>query len=517
MIALLLRVSMLNFSKRLSARVLYLLSTQFHLPPTPTHHTLLTSSLSTYRQALTLTQDPLLESDTAYNLAIGLIEWADLAEDFVFPGITITSGVAGLGEQGIERTRIEARELLEKVCVFQQAYLSTHPEDSEENPDLGQDAEMNIDEEADEGPSSNMFETHIPTPSSLLDTLLLIVDLDISLLGALDPDLNSAILTAEPTQIVIKRAQALLREARKVDTIGLLTTIKESELATVLLDMGILFDPAVDSPAVISKEPEAQLIVLRQLKERLDGLQPQADSLDVDTKLAYSTALSNLHGLVARVATPWEQLSSSITITNKALALPFSILTNPLSQASLSLDLGHTSLRRAFLAIETNSQRAEVAVKNLAVLLKNAETYTNRALTALSWASLASEAASGFSSSTGGTLSIGLSSSASSSNLPPTQGWDHERLGRSAVLTLLRTLWYSSSDMFGPTHVAPAGAQDKGAKLLSKIKALKAERRIDPVDVERFVEEFELEEGGLRDEEALFWNGVKAEVQEVSS
>jgi hypothetical protein len=517
------------------ARVLYILATNHTLPPTPSHFNLLTQSIELYRAALTSTPDPLLESDSAYNLAIGLIELADIAEDFQLPGTASGSHLPiYLNEDRVREIRLEARSLLEDVVKVQEGYIASQggvqafeSDTLGDEPDADGDQEMAMSGSSTPGGAAS-YEEHIPTPTTLTDAILLIVDVDISLLGALDPDVSPEVLSSDFAVGTLAHAWAALARARQVngETPSVPLVVKESELVLILIGLGMEIDLSLGS--IVAPTLAGQTRLVRQCLDRMIALQQLASftTTEVEAKLSFYDTLIELYKTSSRLnatehaATAWEDLGKAVQACTAALELPFSVVTNPLSRASLSLELARVSLRRTFLPLAA-------AEKNLGTLLKNAETYANRCLVALSWGSMATEQTGVGAGS--GTLSIGLGSGAATGNIPPTQGWDHERLARTATLTLLRILWIGSteSSTLGETTAAiPAtmttmtttatATTAKAEKLLRSVKSLgkgSEDRKIGRIDVERFVEEVELEEGALREGEIGFWEGVVVELE----
>ena len=482
---------------------------------------MLSQSIETYRQALALTSDTLLESDCAYNLAVGLIELADLAEDFQFPSCsTITpSSPIFLDEARVREIRLEARSLLENVVRVQDEYIASQGgAQAFESDVLGDDIGTEGDEDMSappgdaEGTDEASYETHIPTPSTLIDALLSIVDVDISLLGALDPDVTPEVLSSVFVLETLSHAWQALSAARKISVGGATSVtpeVKESELVLVLVGLGLAIDLTTGN--LVDPSLTAQAGLVRQCCNKLISIQtsPVYPTLEVETKLSFSDTLIELYKASARVnaqanpALSWEDLGKSVAVARSALELPFSIVTNPLSRASLSLELSKVSMRRSGLDLPA-------AAKNRMTLLKNAETYTNQCLVALGWGWMASEQSGMGGAGGGGTLSIGLGSGAASSGVPPTQGWDHERLARTASLTLLRALWMAAESPES-TPTIKAEYQSKAEKVNDKIKSIgqrAVDRKIGRTDIERFIEEVELEETELRDGETTFWKTV---------
>ena len=497
------------------ARVLYILATNHTLPPTTVHFSLLTQSIELYRAALTITPDPLLESDSAYNLAIGLIDLADIAEDFQLPGAASGSrSPIYLNEDRVTEIRLEARSLLEDVVRVQDGYIASQGGIEAFKSDvLGDEPEPDGDQDMSGASTPGgvaSYEEHIPTPMTLIDAILLIVDVDISMLGALDPDVSPEVLSSEFAIGTLGHAWTALAKARQIsgESPSISLTVKESELVLILVGLGMEID--LTTGAIVPPTSAGQIRIVRECLNKTTALQQLAlfASAEVEAKLAFYDTLIELYKTSSRLnatenpATAWDDLGKAVQACTAALELPFSVVTNPLSRASLSLELSRVSLRRSFLLLAA-------AEKNRATLLKNAETYANRSLVALSWGSLATEQ-TGIGAGSG-TLSIGLGSGAATGTIPPTQGWDHERLARTTSLTLLRILWIGST--------GPAPAPVKAEKLLTSVKALgkgSEERKIARIDVERFVEETELEEGTLREGEVKFWEGVVTELESTS-
>lgn len=427
-----------------------------------------------------------------------------------------------MNEDKVREIRLEARNLLEDVVKVQDGYIASQGGvQAFESDVLGDEPDPEGDQEISMSGSSTpggaaSYEEHIPTPTTLIDAILLIVDVDISMLGALDPDVSPEVLSSEFAVGTLAHAWSALAKARQIngETPSIALVVKESELIMILVGLGMEID--LNTGGIVAPSAAGQIRLVRQCLDKTIALQQLGffPTAEVEAKLNFYDALIELYKTSSRLnatehpAIAWDDLGKAVQACTAALELPFSVVTNPLSRASLSLELSRISLRRSFLPLPA-------AEKNRGTLLKNAETYANRCLVALSWGSLATEQTGVGAGS--GTLSIGLGSGAVTGQVPPTQGWDHERLGRTTGLTLLRILWIGSTTMGS----APAGSSTtaKAEKLLRAVKALgkgSEERKVGRIDVERFVEEVELEEGVLRDGEIKFWEGIVVDLESVA-
>lgn len=593
------------------ARVYYILAAQYSTPPSLHHYGLLNRSIELYRTALTFdNQDQMIQSDCLFNLATSLIELADVAEDFhdlnsdlgvIEYKMTSTEGLGLLDEQGIRNTREQVLKILTEVAELQVSCLQ---------PDCGvpeNGAEQEVEEQGshddmDERPNASTidgYETHVATPNTLLDVLFLILDVDISILGAIDADkiqtpqdeayVSSTVLHYWTILDQAKEAERLLNKASggPANQPVLQCDLRECELIQMLTDMRFMADRATRSVARIEsggfsahsqsilEAIEAKLVEAKTCWAYTEA--PDKDDFrltvhraEVDYKSFAARGLkhqqqqvlsaqSTERGLLQQ--SQWSNLTAGIQSCNTALSIPFSLVNHPLSRGSFLLDLAQFSLRRALLALPDDiasdgttmimGEGYPSAIKNVSTLLKNSETHANQSLSSLGWSLYASQtvANGGSSAAGGGTLSIGLLGGPQAAVPPATQGWDHERLCRTTVLTLVRCLWLAQSDpikhviaassrgSFGSTTPntaagAPppgipgseaASSVHKAQTLVNKLKASNVHlskmatggrtQVVSRADVARYMDEIFHEEGGLRQDERVFWSGFVRELE----
>ncbi|KAL7420007.1 hypothetical protein Q5752_004970 [Cryptotrichosporon argae] len=481
------------------ARVQYVLASSFLLPPSALD--IYGSSIALYRQALGMTDSPLLQIDACYNIAQSCTGLADAMEDI--EGERVADGVAEL--------RDAARVFLERAAVMQESWIRSHasaPEGEEEAGAVADAASATtteaIEAEAEPaevaelaGPSDDMavdsadsddegeaggegaggravFEEHVPTPSALVDTLLALVDLHLTVLES----------TSSPASDAI--APVLALAAAHVAP-GQQAALDLAEIAVLLAEDRVVWrmyraEASAASGAARSVEGAAR--ALDALLASLDVSPPDDASVRADIL----TTLADTHAAAAaRVAfvarnepefilgapspagqQAWAHAGAAVDALTRALALPAPGLP-PLFKAHALSVLSAASLFRARLADMSSAAHA-----NAAQLLDNAHTYAARAAAALGWTIDGARIEPGYPA-----------------------GWDAEALGRSVVLQLARVGYYA----------AKVGGEDKGKGLVESLKGT-GPRNLGRRDVERWLEDIEDDEGVVSAEERAHWDAL---------
>jgi hypothetical protein len=516
------------------ARVLYTLGSSFLLPPISLSY--LTTSIELYRHAISLTDSNLLHLDAAYNLAQSLMELAETIED-IHPDRV----------DEVRSLRSEARTYLEQVLIGQEEYVSSHTEELEidqasetvdhevlskseppasakdETMDEDQEASAEADGEDDEGAAT--FETHVPTPNSIVDTALLLVDLCLTLWTTTSAETPQP--PSEEEQVAVRSVIAIAsryipvgRQA-EIDLLEIKILLKMDEIVWGRYKAEAVGPAATQNSGGIEKSLEGAIAALNALLNSLDSHPPEEKTLRAEililigethsamvNRLLYVQRQNNATSGDSPIGQScWFNLSQAVTAFGKALDLPAHPDTPNSFKPSVLLQLSQTSLARAKL-VSVN----ETARRNEKQLLDNAMTYVDRALDGLGsgWYGNAASAGSA-GGATGGMLVIGGGAGGSAQAAPWQAGWDTEVLIRTCVLHKLRTVQYISTN--------PSMEQEKekylemGRTIISRLQKLGTERRPDTADVERWVGSIRSEEEGLSVEEAAWCGGLAAELE----
>jgi len=419
--------------------------------------------------------------DAAYNLAQAMTDLAEMLEDL--------EGDARAEE--IRRLREEARTVLEMVLQGQEEYLrltteAVDVEAAEEAVDeVEGGAEMDMDDPpGDEGDATTTYETHLPTPSALLDTALALIDIHLSLWESTVPSRTPTNSEQSVVRSVLDRAAATTPPGRQAE-------LDLAEIKVLLSMDGIVWDLFKSEARIgtgVEKSLEGAVAALEALLTSLDVYPPDEQTVrtDILTTLAdtHSTIASRLLFLTPQLPPgpsplaqqAWFHFSQAVTRLSTALDLPTSASTPRLFKTSVLLSLSKASLSRVKLA-ELN----ETAQRNASQLMENATTYSARASEALG---------------------------RNATTLPYPAGWVAELIARNTALQQLRVCFYGSK----PDLVADAKERyaSRAVGILERLKGVRdEERRVRSADVERWITEIQ-EEGGMEDEEREWWKEVAA-------
>ncbi|WVQ98119.1 hypothetical protein IAU59_005241 [Kwoniella sp. CBS 9459] len=503
------------------ARALYTLSTSFLLPPTS--FPLLRKSIDLYRLATTLTNSPLLRMDVGFNLSQSCSGLADILEDL--------DSEASRGE--VQKLREEARDVLQDVMDGQEAYLSATGEENDEaeteevveeteggaegesmevDPDVssGEDEE----ERAEAGDKSATFETHLPTPSTFIDTVLSLLELHLSLW-------ESTETPRTPTEEEQTAVRAILDRAAPLAPPGRQAELDLAEIKVLLSMDSIVWD-------LFKLEAKVGMGLERSLEGAIAALAAVLASLDVTPPEEHTvraeilTILADTHMVTARrmmflnaqlpagpsplAQQAWFHLSQATTHLSTALDLPTGAFTPKEFKPSVLYSLSKASLSRARLA-----PIHETAQRNVVQLLDNATTYAARAGEGLGWKFIRIDGTAS-TASTGLSLSIGGGGLGTAGDLSWPAGWETETLGRNIAFQQLRVcLFATKTDLLSEEHRTryKIGLD----KVLGKLKGLggnNAERQIGAKDLERFLGEIEDDEGGVLEIENGWWTELFA-------
>ena len=501
------------------ARVLYTLGTAFALPPQA--QLLLETSIQLYKHAVSLTQSPLLVMDVGYNLAEALVSLADLLED-----------IQARDEAGVRALREEATIVLGRVLDGQEDYLTAMQEEQEQGDqqDIAVDptdasaaptaaadetveaveggAEhdqpattteeegMEVDEgsEEQEGP----YETFLPTASTLVDTLLSLISLQLTLWSSVTPSQTPSEEAQVALRQMIDRVAPLVPASRQAE-------IDLAEIRILLTVDGLVWDMyhAEARPgAGAEKSLEGAVMALTSLFVSLDVQPPEDATVRADVLVTLAETHLAIVRRVTSVATQlpegpspvgqqgWWHTGTAVDTLQTALDLPRSAATPRGFQSSVLLQMSVASIERARLA-----RINETAKRNAKQLVDNALTYSARAADALGW--------KGFISATP-SIPAGV-------EVPYPSGWDNESLAQTILLTHLGALLLAvNGDLLLEGDRQPYEKRIDG--VLGQLRRVgeseeNAGRRIRLAEVERYIRDLE-EEEPIGEDEKGWWAGV---------
>lgn len=488
------------------ARVHYTLATSFYLPPTSIVS--LRKSIALYGKATELSNSPLLLLDAAFNLGQAYISLADILED---------SGQSANRTRDVEirKLREEAARVLGEVLDGQEEFLIRMRENAGDSEaadetieevegdagELGEEGQMEVDEgengagdEEDNG-EEDSFETYLPTPSTFIDTALLLVDLHLSMWEAIEPPLSPPEDAQLAVRSVLDRAGQLIPPGRQAE-------LDLAEIKVLLSVDRIVWDMyRADARAGsgTEKSVEGAVMVLTRLLASLDTSPPDEPTLRAEILVILAdthTALANRSvwllpqlgsGPSPLAQQAWYHYSQAIGVLGKALDLPTSPQTPREFRSSVLLSLSKTSLERGKLALGDVNDTAK---RNAVQLMENAINYCVRALDGLGW--------KGFDVMTKTTGSV------PSLSEPPQSGWDSESLARDAQLHLMRVCYFGAK-----TEILPEdkrGVYKTGLERIATVlKKVTAARRMTGKDVTSWLEGVE-EDGRVSEEERAWWS-----------
>ncbi|OCF32545.1 hypothetical protein I316_05725 [Kwoniella heveanensis BCC8398] len=508
------------------ARALYTLSTSFLLPPASLPH--LRKSIEMYKLATSLTNSPLLRMDVGFNLSQSCSALADVLEDLD----------SEASREEVRKLREEARDVLQDVMDGQEAYLNATGEENDEaeaeevveeveggaeadsmqvdpDPLNGEDDEEEGDAAGD-GDKSATFETHLPTPSTFIDTVLSLLDLHLSLW-------ESTSTPRTPTEEEQTAVRAILDRAAPLAPPGRQAELDLAEIKVLLTMDSIVWDLFKLEAKVgmgLERSLEGAIAALGAVLASLDVTPPEEQTVrpDIlttlaDTHMATARRMMFLNAQLPAGPSPlaqqaWFHLSQAITHLSAALDLPTSALTPREFKPSVLLSLSKASLARARLA-----PIHETAQRNVVQLLDNATTYAARAGEGLGWKFMRIDGTAP-TASTGLSLSIGGGAGINSGGdgLPWPAGWEAEALGRIIAFQQIRVcLFASKTDLL--SEEARARYTTGLGIVIGKLKGLGAsngDRKIGSKDLERFLGEIEDDEGGVLEVEKAWWAEILA-------
>lgn len=427
----------------------------------------------------------------------------------------------------VRALRVEARDVLDQVLQGQAAFLEktreegddeTTEEAAEGKGDGGEHAEEGVQEgaadaedaeddgsaeeedetgmEVDEDDNDGTYETHLPTPSTFIDTVLAIVDVHLSLWESVDPP---ALPNAEQQGAV----RAALDQASSIAPPGRQAELDFTEIKVLLTMDSIVWDLYKAEARVgtgIEKSLDGATIALSSLLANLEAQPPDEPTVraDVLTTLAetHSTIAYRMMFLAPQLPPgpsplgqqAWFHLSQATTHLSTALDIPTTGMIPREFKPSVLLSLSKASLARARL-----SDISDAAKRNAAQLFENAVAYAGRAAEGLGL----------------GFIRL-VSTAVGRPTMPYQAGWDAELLGRQIALQQLRTCLYAER-----TELVPKEKEEyKNARagLVQRLKSCEAARRVGATDVHRLVGDVEDEEGVMGDLEKGWWRELAEEL-----
>lgn len=355
--------------------------------------------------------------------------------------------------------------------------------------------------DVDTGDESATYETHLPTPSTLIDTVLALIDVHLSLWTSDEP-------LQPPGEAQQLAVRSTLDRAANWCPAGRQAELDLAEMQVLLAMDGIIWDLFKAQATIGSgslQSLEGASAALARLLETLDTQPPDEKTVRAEIL----TTLAECHTKIANrsiylssqlpagpspmAQQAWFHHSQAINYLTTALELPLTPDTPKEFRPSVLLELSKGSLARARLATVN-----ETAQRNLSQLVENATTYAGRAGEALGlpWVKLDAPAAA-----------------SAKVELPSPRGWDIEALGMDIILQQIRVSLYASEmDL----SIGVKGRLNEGmSRLLDHLKALEPLRRLRPQDLTRWTESVEDEEAGISDVERTWWARVRERICEA--
>lgn len=447
------------------ARAVYKLAVSFYLAPADIER--LEESIALYRVALTLEAAPLVQIDTAYNLAQALTALANTTEDRELDPPKST----------IRAWREEARALLGRTLEAQVGYLRSMKEAaSEAEADAaiegieGEEVQDKEDAESTEemavdppGETATTYEDWLPTSEALVDTLSDLMEIQNDLWETADP-------LVVPSDGDLQAGATLLESVFPFVQENHQPYIDLAQIKMLLSSERTAWDlhheharPDLDAGRSGLEAAAQTLQVL------LDNLQGSADStLVVDV---VSERVATLHASAERMRyllpqvppgpsplgqQAWAYLSQAMKDIQSVLDTPYTPAWAASTKPSFLLEASYNSLARARLGAVN-----ETARRNAAQLVENAVNYADKALDGLGWKGLQ--------------LGTGTSTRV---EVPWQAGWNDEQLAHDALIQLLRVAFVASRTN---TLEDPAARQRLGSAaegLLGRMKTVPPERRV---------------------------------------
>ncbi|WWD07600.1 hypothetical protein V865_005701 [Kwoniella europaea PYCC6329] len=500
------------------ARALYTLSASFLLPPTS--FAPLRRSIELYRLATTLTNSPLLRMDVAFNLSQSCSSLADILEDLDVDNTQIDE---------VRKLREEARDILQEVMDGQEEYLraTSEEDDVDETEEVVDEMEVapadsaqdegrmqvdgdkskDQDQEENEGEGEGSFETHLPTRSTYIDTVLTLIDIHLSLWTSTTEPKTPSEEEQMTVRQILDRAGVYAPPGRQA----------ELDLCEVKVLLGMdsivweIYKNQAHPNMGLEKSLEGAIAALTAILGSLDitppedlTVRPEILTILSDTHMEIANRMLVLNGQLPPGPSPlaqqaWYHLSQATSHLTTALDIPTNALTPKAFKPSVLLSLSKASLRRARLA-----DIHETAKRNVGQLMDNAFTYAARAGEGLGVKFVKIDGAltttgSGMSLSIGGTMGGGQ-------DLPWQSGWENELLIRNIILHQLRNGLYATKTDLVPEEQDRQKYGSGLQKVMKKLSGLKGERKLGAEDVKRFLAEIEDEEGLIEDLEKFWWN-----------
>lgn len=507
---------------------MYRLASEFYLPPSSLD--VWSGAMMLFKRALSIATDPTNKNDAAFNLAETFNATADVLEEY----------------QG-ERARAQAMELREHATkllnpVIQTQFMFVMHQQEEKDAEAaseaatavraaedeskkveeegmevdgadkaetsGGDDEMKVDDAEDKAEEEEVEPTvaSMPTPDTLVDTVLLTADIGITLWNYFNPPQLPPDSQQEAIQGIINTARTFAPANRQAE----LDLMDSKALLQVDANMWDMVKDQITPGTPMDSTLEKAAGALERILTSLDAA-PGTDSstrADILSTLADTemNAAARLMLLSARTqdkaplgTRAWALLSAAAKHLTQAAGLPVGEMPKEF-RPNVYLGLLRATLARARLAPINGT-----AASNAQKLLDNCAAYAAKAADAAGW-----------------TLPKLPRANDPQPNpffaeplTPPfPAGWDMEMLARDIQLHMLRVCFFVSTGMFDAAGVDRHSYEAAGKAVVEGITSIKyGTRRLMPRDLDRFVSDIEEDEGKISTEEDNFWKEVGQQIR----
>lgn len=417
------------------------------------------------------------------------------------------------GAESSRELRTTATQMLGPVLSTQAVWLQGQEalaaqggEGATENAEPTAPAPASTDEQMDvegEGQTASGTRdlTHAPTPDALVDTVLLLVDIALTLWDTLTPP-------QPPTEGEQQSTREMLEMARGFAPAGRQAEIDLAESKVIITIDSIMWDMLREQIQGPDREvltgTEMACKVMERILSSLDDEAPTDETIRTDILTTIANAeiaaaqrcvvLAKKGNAAENGQTAWTQLSQAATHLNTAVKLPVTARTPREFRPNCYIELLRVTLERARLAPFN-----ETSARNAQALLDNCSAYGVKAAEALDWnvPRLPSS-------------KLGMTPFMNDDLRPPyPSGWDMEMLARDLLLLQLRVCFYAMSGQIlkedGTKEIYEHSAE---AIVKAIISVPVGPRRLNPRDLERFVGDIEDAEGTITPEENEWWKQV---------
>lgn len=476
------------------ARVQFRLATEFLLPPSILD--VYASAIGLFKQAMELTDNPLLKADAAFNLAQVLSSWADFMEEYVGDvgenakelrdgAVTLLTPVLNTQVTWVEGQKIEDAEKAKAEANMTEEQKKAEAEKKKN------EMEVDGDEEA--------YEEHNPTPDSVVDTLLMIAEIGTRLWETAEP-------LQPPTDKNQEAVRGFVETARQYASPERQPEVDLADFKVLLAYDGVMWELLKNQAkpeSGIERGMDAAITALTKLLNSLDA-QPGHDSTtraDILTTLAETEMSAGERAIfflkkfpdqsAALAAKAWSYFAAATQHLTAATGLPPTNQTPKEYRPNLYIELAKGSLNRARLA-----PSYDAAKNNAQQLLNNCSAYCAKAADTLGWnfPKLPTK---------------DTETTATKLDPPHASGWDMELLARTLVFLMLRICFFVRAGKIIPDDAVKQKYEAAAKAIVASITSVPSgPRRIMPKDLQRFVEDVEEAEGGIETDEDEWWREV---------